>query len=71
MAHDQSTAQTSHQQQDWPAVLDEPRVQVLVCDSHRDRDLSELFRSNAGWKVDYEDSGTVLFARSHATREWA
>lgn len=66
MVHDQSAAQTGHQKQDWPAVLDKHPVQFLVFDTHRDRDLSELFRSNAGWKVDYEDRGTVLFARSMA-----
>jgi hypothetical protein len=53
--------------EDWMAILDAYRVQFLVLDAIRDRDLLQLVQSQPGWAVDFEDEGTVLFARTGST----
>ena len=50
--------------EDWPQVLDEYGVQFLVLNRHDDSDLLDLFRSQPGWMVDFEDKEAVLFART-------
>jgi len=50
--------------EDWPAVLDEYGVQFLVLGRHDDSDLLELFQSQPGWTVDFEDEEAIIFARA-------
>ena len=50
--------------EDWPAVLDEYGVRFLVLDRHDDSDLLELFQSQPGWAVDFEDEEAIIFARA-------
>jgi hypothetical protein len=48
------------------ATLDTYGVQFLILDKERDRTLLQLVRSRPGWTVDFEDTESVLFARSAA-----
>ena len=50
--------------EDWPAVLDEYGVRFLVLARHDDSDLLELFQSQPGWAVDFEDEEAIIFARA-------
>jgi len=50
--------------EDWPAVLDEYGVQFLVLGRHNDSDLLELFQTQPGWAVDFEDEEAIVFARA-------
>ncbi len=50
--------------ENWPRVFDEHDVQFLVLDRHDDTDLLNLFRSQPGWIVDFEDEEAVIFARA-------
>lgn len=49
---------------DWPQVLDEYGVEFLVLDPHDDRELLDLFRSQPGWVVDFEDEEMALLVRA-------
>jgi hypothetical protein len=49
---------------DWPEVLDEYEVEFLVLDPHDDRELLDLFRSQPGWRVDFEDEDMALLVRA-------
>ena len=57
-------AQETGMNGDWPTVLDEYGVQFLVLDRHDDSDLLELFQSQPGWTVDFEDGEAIIFARA-------
>jgi hypothetical protein len=48
---------------DWPQVLDAYGVEFLVLDPHDDRELLDLFRSQPGWRVDFEDEEMALLVR--------
>jgi hypothetical protein len=50
--------------ENWPRVFDEYGVQFLVLDRHDDTDLLDLFRSQPGWTLDFEDEEAVIFARA-------
>jgi hypothetical protein len=50
--------------ENWPRVFDEHDVQFLVLDRHDDTDLLDLFRSQPGWTLDFEDEEAVIFARA-------
>jgi hypothetical protein len=50
--------------ENWPRVFDEYGVQFLVLDRHDDTDLLNLFRSQPGWALDFEDEEVVIFARA-------
>jgi len=50
--------------EDWVGVFDEYGVQFLVLDCHDDSNLLNLFRSQSGWTVDFEDEEAVVFARA-------
>jgi len=50
--------------EDWPGILDEYGVQFLVLDRHDDSDLLNIFRSQPGWVVDFEDGEAIIFARA-------
>jgi hypothetical protein len=57
---------------DWSEVLDEYGVEFLVLDPHDDRELLNLFRSQPGWVVDFEDEEMALLIRAgsvHAGEE--
>jgi hypothetical protein len=64
MLQDHSVAQETGMNDDWPAVLDEYGVQLLVLDRHDDSDLLKLFRSHPGWTVDFEDGEATIFTRA-------
>jgi hypothetical protein len=49
---------------DWPQVLDENGVEFLVLDPHDDRELLNLFRSQPGWRVDFENEEMALLVRT-------
>ena len=68
MLRDGSAAQEKGVNKDWPAVLDEHGVQFLALDRHGDSELVKLFRSQPGWRVNYEDGEAVLFVRADAPR---
>jgi len=64
MLQGHSIAQQTGVDEDWPRVLDAYGVKFLVLDRHDDSDLLELFRSQPGWKVDFQDEEGVIFARA-------
>jgi hypothetical protein len=53
---------------DWSEVLDEYGVEFLVLDPHDDRELLNLFRSQLGWRVDFEDEEMALLVRAGNVR---
>lgn len=66
MSHDQSAIQPTHRQSDWPVVFEQQRVEYLILNAQHDNELLELFRSSAGWKIDFEDRSSVLLRRSRS-----
>jgi len=50
--------------EDWPRVFDKYGVQFLILDRHDDSDLLNLFQSQPGWALDFEDEEAVIFARA-------
>ena len=42
-------------------ILDKYSIQYVLFENHRP--LTYLLRHTAGWKVDYEDTNTILFER--------
>jgi hypothetical protein len=53
---------------DWPQVLDKYGVEFLVLDPHDDHELLDLFRSQPGWRVDFEDEDMALLVRAGSVR---
>jgi hypothetical protein len=49
---------------DWLGVFDEYGVGFLILGPHTDGDLVNLLRSQPGWRIDFEDTEAVLFARA-------
>jgi len=68
MLQDHSIAQETGMNEYWPGLLDEHDVQFLVLDRHSDSDLLNLFRSQPGWAVDFEDEEAVIFVRADIAR---
>lgn len=66
MPQDHSIAQEAGLNKRWLRMLDEYGVRFLAVDLHSDSDLVELFRSQPGWVVDFEDVEGVLFSRTDA-----
>jgi hypothetical protein len=66
MLQDQPVALQAGTAKHWLKALDENGAQYLVLDRCTDTNLINLFRSQSGWKVDFEDEETVLFARADA-----
>jgi len=64
MPQDYSITQETGTNEDWPGMLDVYGVQFLILDRHDDTDLLDLFRSQPGWTVDFEDEEAVIFARA-------
>ena len=64
MLRDGSAAQETGLNDDWPRILDEHGVRFLALDRHCDSHAVRLFRSQPGWRVDYEDGEAVLFVRA-------
>jgi hypothetical protein len=65
MSQDLSATQAElYPLEDWLGVLDACGVRFLVLDLRSDRDVVNLFRSQSGWRVDFEDGEAVLFARA-------
>jgi len=64
MLQNHSIAQATDTNKDWSGVLDEYGVQFLALDRYGDSDLLNLFRSQPGWTVDFEDGEAVLFIRT-------
>ena len=56
--------ETGMMDEDWPAVLNEYGVQFLMLSRHGDSDLLELFQTQPGWAVDFEDEEAIIFARA-------
>jgi hypothetical protein len=56
MLQNYPVTQAEHESvENWPRVFDEYGVQFLVLDRHDDTDLLDLFRSQPGWTLDFED----------------
>jgi len=49
----------------WVAMLDEYGVEFLALDRHDDSEMVQVFRSQPGWAVDFENEETVLFTRAN------
>ena len=64
MLQDRSITQATGMNGDWSGVLDRYGVRFLVLDTRNDIDLLELFRSQSGWTVDFEDEEAVIFVRA-------
>ena len=64
MLQGHSIAQETGTNGDWVGALDEYGVQFLILDTHSDGDLLNLFRSQPGWNIDFEDGEAVIFART-------
>jgi hypothetical protein len=64
MPQDHSVARDAVMNVDWPEVLDVYGVEFLVLDPHDDRELLNLFRSQPGWRVDFEDEEMALLVRA-------
>jgi hypothetical protein len=48
----------------WPGLLDELNVRILVLDANRDAGLLELFQAHPGWAIDLQDNQSVLLVRT-------
>jgi hypothetical protein len=59
MLQDRYITQATGMNGDWSGVLDRYGVRFLVLDTRNDIDLLELFRSQSGWTVDFEDEEAV------------
>ncbi|MEJ2557051.1 MAG: hypothetical protein P8186_12625 [Anaerolineae bacterium] len=64
MSQDQAVTTDTAISVDWPEALDAYGVEVLVLDPHHDRELLDLFRSQPGWRVDFEDEEMALLVRA-------
>jgi hypothetical protein len=64
MPHDGAPAQADGRSDQWLAILDRYGVRFLILDRQRDDKLLRLIRSRPDWTVDFEDSDSVLFART-------
>ena len=64
MRQDRSLTQETGVNEDWVQVLDGYGVQFLVLDVHSDSELVELFQSQPGWTVDFQDGEAVILARA-------
>lgn len=64
MLQDQPVVQQTGAAKHWLKVLDEYGAQYLVLNRGTDNSLINLFRSQRGWRVDFEDEEAVLFARA-------
>ena len=49
----------------WVEMFDEYGVQFLILDRHDDGDLLNLFQSQPGWALDFQDEEAVIFARAN------
>jgi hypothetical protein len=49
----------------WPGLLDELDVQILVLDAIRDAGLLELFQAHPSWAIDFQDDRSVLLVRTN------
>jgi len=49
---------------DWLQVLEEHVVQFVVLSQSQDDKLIKTLQRQTGWSADFEDDGTVIFARS-------
>lgn len=64
MPQDHSVTRDTAISVDWSGVLDTYGVEFLVLDPHDDRELLNLFWSQPGWTVDFEDEDMVLLVRA-------
>jgi hypothetical protein len=53
--------------ENWSGVLDAYGVQFLVLNLHSESDMVNFFRAQPGWKVDFEDEESIIFARADVT----
>ena len=55
----------NHNERDiWLRRFDRENVQIIVLSMREDGDLVSTLRRQTGWFADFEDDGTVIFARS-------
>jgi hypothetical protein len=47
----------------WPALLDDFKVDFLMVDAERDSELLTLFQAHPGWAIDSQDDQSVLLVR--------
>jgi hypothetical protein len=48
----------------WPALLDDFKVDFLMLDAERDSELLGLFQAHPGWAVGSQDDQSVLLVRT-------
>jgi len=48
----------------WVEMFDEYGVQFLILARHDDGDMLNLFQSQPGWALDFQDEEAVIFARA-------
>jgi hypothetical protein len=48
----------------WPALLDDFKVDFLMLDAERDSELLGLFQAHPGWAIDSQDDQSVLLVRT-------
>ena len=53
--------------EDWLKRLDQYDVQFLVLNLHSERDMVKFYRSQSGWRINFEDGESIIFARTEAT----
>lgn len=50
-------------QEDWLTCLDEQNVQYVLLDLNLDEEFVKTLQRQPQWLVDFEEDGTVIFAR--------
>jgi hypothetical protein len=48
---------------DWLALFEREEVRFVILGRRTDRDLIGLLRRQRGWRIDFEDTESVIFAR--------
>ena len=64
MPQDHSITRETDMNGNWVEMFDEYGVQFLILDRHDDGDLLNLFQSQPGWALDFQDEEAVIFARA-------
>ena len=65
MPQDHSITREIGMNGNWVEMFDEHGVQFLILDRHDDGDLLNLFQSQPGWALDFQDEEAVIFARAN------
>ena len=60
----QGGSQTTQQDPDWLALLDDLDVRFLMLDTRQDCELLQAVQRNPRWALDVEDEDSALFVRA-------